>query len=116
MEPRPDAETLLMPHVAANVPPVLPHMSWSRRLILLMTWSLFVCGGGHSTSAATPVSQWARRMDSSLLLAAQGKFKAAKRAVPADLYIDARQHTSAPFRGHTMDVTSYPYRPIMPSR
>ena len=115
LEPRPDAETLLMPHVVANVPPVLPHElepppDPPDDLVAFRVEEVI------PRQQLRLFRRWARRMDSSLLLAAQGKFKAAKRAAPADLYIDARQHTSAPFRGCTMDFTSYPYRPILPSR
>ena len=115
LEPRPDAESLAMPHVVANVPPVQPYDLEP----LPDPPSGLVA---HRVEDVVPRTQlrlfrtWARRMDSALKLAESGQHRAAVRAAPNDLFIDARYHTKSPFRGCVMDFSSYPYRPLLPSR
>ena len=115
LEPRPDAETLAMPHIVANIPPVLPH-----DLEPMVDPPSDVVA--HRVEDVIPRAQlrqylsWARKMDNALRLARNGRHDEAKRAAPKDLLIDASYYTLAPFRGHVMDFTSYPYRPILPSR
>ena len=112
LEPMPDAECLMLPFAACNVPPSIPlehHPPEDPPSDLL----------AYDVSEVVPHNdreryrRWARRTDRSLQLAASGDLRAARLAKPPDLVLTGVHQR---FRGFVMDFSVYPFRPLLPSR
>ena len=110
-EPMPDGECILLPFPATNVPPVVPveiepPADPDSSLV------------AYSVAEVVPHNlllsfrSWRRRAVRAEMLMPRGK--SARRAKPPDLKLPARSRGA--FRGVVMDFTSYPFRPVMPSR
>ena len=112
LDPRPDGETLMLPPPVANEPPIAPIEDAPP---VDPDTSLLA----YSLSEIIPASDlaayrsWRRRMSRSVLLAERGELRASGLARPPDLVI---RRPLPPFGSHIMDLTVYPFRPLLPSR
>ena len=112
LERRPDAECIVLPFPACNVPPVAPveippPADPPADLV------------AHDLSEIIPhddlrkYSSWARRADRSIALAREGHSRSARQARPDDLVL---RRTQPRFAGVVMDFSVHPFRPLLPSR
>lgn len=112
MERMPDSECLLLPFPVSNVPPILPFedpppVDPPQDVV------------AYDVSEIVPRDElraylrWARRADRSIELAGRGHARNARTARPDDLLLT---RTMPRFEGFTMDFSSYPFRPLLPSR
>ena len=112
MERMPDGECLLLPFPVTNAPPVLPFED----PIPVDPPSGIVA---YDVSEVVPrddlraYCRWARRADRSIELAGRGHARNARAARPDDLLLT---RTMPRFDGVNMDFSSYPFRPLLPSR
>ena len=114
-EPMPDAERLVYPYPVANTPPVRPRETPppADPPEGLVAYSV---GEVVPRRALRWWKTWAKRADRCITLASHGEAYQAKNARPTDLTIDARLYTHERFRGVIMDFTSFPFKPLLPSR
>lgn len=107
----PDAECILMPFPEGNVPPVLPVEDPPPLdppdLVAFSVTEVV------PHNCLRSFKSWARRTDRSIELARKGHLQAAKAAKPPDLRLEG---VMPAFQGVAMDFTSYPFRPLLPSR
>ena len=112
MERMPDAECLLLPFPVSNVPPILPFedpppVDPPQDVVAYDVQEVVPRGDLRS------YLRWARRADRSIELAGRGHARNARNARPDDLLLT---RTNPRFAGFVMDFSSYPFRPLLPSR
>ena len=112
LERRPDIESLLAPFPVCNLPPVLPFEDPPPRdpPVGLCAFSLREIIPHNDLNR---YRSWARRVDRSLQLAKRGDLRASRLAKPEDLVLCGVQPK---FSNVIMDLTSLPFKPLLPSR
>lgn len=110
MERQPDSETLALPPPRTNVAPVAPEEDPPPVDVPddIVAYSLEEVIPQRDLQR---YRQWARRADRSLVLSERGDDRTSRTVRPDDLTL-----RGVVFTGRVMDLTSFPFKPLQPSR